>query len=186
TFAFYVYKVANVPSPDQLDTSQTAIMYYSDGTEMARFGAENRIIVPLSKVPDHVQWAVLAAEDRSFYSDPGVSVKGTVRAAINDVTGGSRQGGSGITQQYVKNAYLNADQTLSRKLKELAIALKLSREFSKEQIIAYYLNTIYFGRDTYGIEAAAEAYFGVPVEKLTVSQGAVLAGLSKSPTSYHL
>jgi membrane peptidoglycan carboxypeptidase len=184
TFAFYVYKVANVPSPDQLDTSQTAIMYYADGSEMARFGAENRIIVPLSKVPDHVRWAVLAAEDRSFYSDPGVSVKGTVRAAVNDVTGGSRQGGSGITQQYVKNAYLNADQTLSRKLKELAIALKLSREYSKDQILEYYLNTIYFGRDTYGIEAAAEAYFGVPVERLTVSQGAVLAGLIKSPNYY--
>jgi len=184
TLAIYVYKVANVPSPDELDTSQTAILYYSDGSEMARFGAENRIIVALSKVPDHVKWAVLAAEDRSFYSDPGVSVKGTLRAAVNDVTGGSRQGGSGITQQYVKNAYLNADQTLSRKLKELAIALKLSREFTKDQILEYYLNTIYFGRDTYGIEAAAEAYFGVPVEKLTVSQGAVLAGLIKSPNYY--
>jgi membrane peptidoglycan carboxypeptidase len=184
TLAVYVYKVANVPSPDSLDTSQTAIMYYADGSEMARFGAENRIIVPLSKVPEPVRWAVLAAEDRSFYSDPGVSVRGTVRAAMNDITGGNRQGGSGITQQYVKNAYLNADQTLSRKLKELAIALKLSRQYPKDQILEYYLNTIYFGRNTYGIEAASEAYFGVPVQQLTVAQGAVLAGLIKSPNYY--
>jgi len=183
-FAIFVYKASNVPSPDSLDTSQTAVLYYSDGTEMARFGAENRIIVPLSSVPKPVRDAVLAAEDRSFYSDPGVSIKGTIRAALNDVTGGSRQGGSGITQQYVKNAYLNSDQTLSRKLKELAISLKLSREYSKDQILEYYLNTIYFGRDTYGIEAASEAYFGVPVQRLTVSQGAVLAGLVKSPNYY--
>jgi membrane peptidoglycan carboxypeptidase len=185
TLAIYVYKVANVPSPNQLDTNQTAIIYYADGTEMARVGAENRIIVPLSRVPAHVKWAVLAAEDRSFYSDPGVSIKGTVRAAVNDISGGSRQGGSGITQQYVKNAYLNADQTLSRKLKELAIALKLSREYSKDEILEYYLNTIYFGRDNlYGIEAAAEGYFGVPVEKLTVAQGALLAGMIKAPGYY--
>jgi membrane peptidoglycan carboxypeptidase len=184
TMAFYIYRVANVPSPDQLETNQTAIITYADGSEMARVGAENRIIVPLTKVPAHVKWAVLAAEDRSFYSDPGVSVKGTVRAAINDVTGGNRQGGSGITQQYVKNAYLNDDQTLSRKLKELAIALKLDREYSKDQILEYYLNTIYFGRDTYGIEAAAEAYFGVHVEKLSVAQGAFLAGIIKAPNFY--
>jgi membrane peptidoglycan carboxypeptidase len=186
TLAFYIYRVSNVPRPDELVTNQTATLAYSDGSTMATLDAgENRTNVPLSKVPDHVKWAVLAAEDRSFYSDPGVSIKGTVRAAVNDVTGGNRQGGSGITQQYVKNAYLNDDQTLSRKLKELAIALKLDREYSKDQILEYYLNTIYWGRgNTYGIAAAAEVYFGVPVNKLTVSQGALLAGIIKAPNFY--
>jgi membrane peptidoglycan carboxypeptidase len=181
-FAFY--SVAHVPSPDTLVTNQTATILYSDGSVMATVGAENRTNVPLSKVPKHVRDAVIAAEDRGFYSDPGISVKGTLRAGINDVRGGSTQGGSGITQQYVKNAYLSSDQTLGRKLKELAIALKLSREFSKDEILEYYLNTIYFGRATYGIEAASQAYFGVSVDKVSVAQGALLAAVIKSPSYY--
>jgi membrane peptidoglycan carboxypeptidase len=184
--ALMVYSVADVPRPEQLVSNQTAVILYSDGSELARVdGGQNRTSVPLSQVPAHVRWAVLAAEDRSFYSDPGVSIKGTLRAAVNDVTGGNRQGGSGITQQYVKNVYTDAAPTMSRKLKELAIALKLSREYSKDQILEYYLNTIYWGRDnTYGIAEAANAYFGVPVQKLTVSQGALLAGIIKAPNFY--
>lgn len=182
--AFAFYSVAHVPSPDTLVTNQTATILYSDGSVMATVGAENRTNVPLSKVPQHVRDAVIAAEDRGFYSDPGISVKGTLRAGVNDVRGGSTQGGSGITQQYVKNAYLSSDQTLSRKLRELAIALKLSREFSKDQILEYYLNTIYFGRATYGIEAASHAYFGVSVDKVNVAQGALLAAVIKSPSYY--
>ena len=186
TLAILVYRVSNVPRPDQLATNQTAVILYSDGTELARVdGGQNRTSVPLSQVPDHVKWAVLAAEDRGFYSDPGVSIKGTVRAALNNVTGGNRQGGSGITQQYVKNVYTDASPTLGRKLKELAIALKLSREYSKDQILEYYLNTIYWGRDnTYGIAEAAEAYFGVPVQRLSVAQGALLAGIIRAPNYY--
>ncbi|MDQ1742802.1 MAG: hypothetical protein QOE23_1141, partial [Pseudonocardiales bacterium] len=127
--AVAVYSVAHVPSPEELETNQSAIVQYADGSTMATIdGGENRIIVPLAKVPVHVRDAVIAAEDRGFYSEPGISVKGTLRAAVNDVRGGSTQGGSTITQQYVKNAYLNSDQTLSRKLKELAISLKLSRQ----------------------------------------------------------
>ena len=114
-------------------------------------------------MPAQVKWDVLAAEDRNYYSEPGVSIKGTLRAALTDLTGGDTQGGSGITQQYVKNAYLTSEQTLSRKLKELAIAVKLDREYSKDQILEYYLNTIYFGRGAYGIQAAAQAYFGIDV-----------------------
>jgi membrane peptidoglycan carboxypeptidase len=178
--AIGVYKFVNVPSPDSLVTNQLATLTYSDGTPIATVGAENRVSVPLSKVPDHVRWAVIAAEDRGFYSEPGVSLRGTLRAAVNDVKGGSAQGGSTITQQYVKNAYLNFDQTLGRKLKEAAIALKLSREYSKDAILEKYLNIIYFGRGAYGIQAAAKAYFGVDVSKLTVAQGAVLAAVIKS------
>jgi membrane peptidoglycan carboxypeptidase len=177
--------MVHVPSPQELVTNQTATVQYADSSTMATIdGGENRTIVALSKVPQHVRDAVLAAEDRGFYSEPGISVKGTLRAAVNDVRGGSTQGGSTITQQYVKNAYLNSDQTLSRKLKELAISLKLSRQSSKDDILQSYLNTIYFGRGAYGIEAASEAYFGIPIDKVSVAQGALLAGVIKSPEYY--
>ncbi len=183
--ALSVYSLVKVPTPQQLKTNQAAIVQYADGSTMATIaGGENRIIVPLSKVPVHVRDAVLAAEDRGFYSEPGVSVKGTVRAAVNDVRGGPVQGGSTITQQYVKNAYLNSDQTLSRKLKELVIALKISRQFSKDEILESYLNTIYFGRGAYGVEAAAKAYFGVSIDKVDTAQGALLATVIKSPEYY--
>jgi membrane peptidoglycan carboxypeptidase len=180
-----VYSVAHVPSPDELRTNQTATVQYADGSTMATIdGGENRTDVPLSKVPVYVRDAVIAAEDRGFYSESGVSIRGTLRAAVNDLTGGSTQGGSTITQQYVKNAYLSSDQTLSRKLKELAISLKLSRQYSKDDILENYLNTIYFGRQAYGIEAAAKAYFGVDISKVTVAQGALLAAVIKSPEYY--
>lgn len=177
------YTLSNVPRPEDLPVPQAALVEYSDGSVLTQLGT-NRIPVPLSKVPPNVRWAVLAAEDRNFYSEPGVSVKGTLRAALHDVVGGDVQGGSGITQQYAKNAYLNDSRTLSRKLRELAIAVKLSRQYSKNQILEWYLNTVYFGRGTYGIEAASEAYFGVGVEKLNIAQGALLAGLLRSPGYY--
>jgi membrane peptidoglycan carboxypeptidase len=177
------YTLSNVPRPADLPVPQAALVQYSDGSTLTQLGT-NRIPVPLSKVPQQVRWAVLAAEDRKFYSEPGVSIKGTLRAALHDIVGGDVQGGSGITQQYAKNAYLNDSRTLSRKLRELAIAVKLSRQYSKNQILEWYLNTVYFGRGTYGIEAASEAYFGVGVEKLNTAQGALLAGLLRSPGYY--
>ena len=183
--ALGVYSVAHVPSPDELRTNQTAVLQYADGSTMATIdNGENRTDVALSTVPPYVRDAVLAAEDRGFYSEPGISIRGTLRAAVNDIRGRSTQGGSTITQQYVKNAYLNSDQSLSRKLKELAISLKLSRQYSKDTILENYLNTIYFGRQSYGIEAASKAYFGVDVSKLDVAQGALLAAVIKSPEYY--
>ena len=182
TLAFY--QLTRVPKPADLAINQIAMITYSDGTPMAKIGDTDRTIVSLSKVPVPVRDAVLAAEDRGFYSESGVSVRGTLRAAANDLTGGDTQGGSGITQQYVKNAYLNDSRTLSRKLKELAIAIKLDREYSKNQILEWYLNTIYFGRGAYGIEAAAQAYFKLDVSQLNVSQGAMLAGLIQAPSDY--
>ena len=178
------YTLTNVPRPEDITLPQVATIEYSDGSVMARIGTENRTIVPLSKVPVPVRYAVVAAEDRGFYSEPGVSIKGTLRAAISDLTGGDTQGGSGITQQYVKNAYLNSSRTVSRKLRELAIAVKLSRNYSKDQILEFYLNTVYFGRGAYGIEAAAETYFNETSDKLTTSQGALLAALLKAPSTY--
>jgi len=178
------YTIGDVPRPETLALPQVAEILYSDGTVMAKFGDQNRTIVPLSAVPKDVRYDVLSAEDRGFYSEPGVSIRGTIRAALSDVTGGNTQGGSGITQQYVKNAYLNDSRSLSRKLKELIIAVKLSREYSKDQILEFYLNTVYFGRGAYGIQAAAQAYFHVDVQKLTLEQGAVLAGLLQAPSAY--
>ena len=178
------YTLSDVPEPSTLPLPQVATILYSDGSVMARIGTVNRVIVTINQVPKPVQWDVLAAEDRNFYNEPGVSITGTIRAAINDLTGGDTQGGSGITQQYAKNAYLSNSRTLSRKLKELAIAVKLSRDYSKEQILEFYLNTVYFGRGTYGIESASKAYFGKDVSKLDVSQGAVLAALLRAPSYY--
>ena len=178
------YTLSDVPRPEDLPLPQVAIIEFSNGQPIAKIGPVDRTIVSIDQVPDGVRWAVLAAEDRKFYSEPGVSVTGTVRAALNDLTGGDTQGGSGITQQYVKNAYLNNSRTLSRKLKELAIAVKLSRQYSKDQILDFYLNTVYFGRNTYGVQAAAQAFFGTDVDKLTVAQGAVLAAMLRSPAFY--
>ena len=184
-FVGVVYASTEVPSPDSVSTKQTTILYYGDGaTEMARLGDENRTNVPLAEISEPAQRAVLAAENRSFYSDPGISLTGIVRAAWNNLTGGSTQGGSTITQQYVKNAFLTSEQTFSRKFQELFLAIKLDNNFSKEQILENYLNTIYYGRGAYGIEAAANTYFGVPAAQLTAEQGAVLAVLVRSPSSY--
>ncbi len=180
------YTLSNVPQPQDLPLPQVATITYADGSVLARVSpsGENRTVVPLSQVPQSLRWAVISAEDRNFYSEPGVSIKGTLRAALNDLTGGDVQGGSGLTQQYVKNAYLNDSRTLTRKLRELAIAVKLSREYSKDQILSWYLNTVYFGRGAYGVEAAAQVYFGTDVSKLTVAQGALLAGLLRAPSDY--
>jgi membrane peptidoglycan carboxypeptidase len=178
------YTLSNVPQPQDLVIPQAATITYADGSNLATIGVENRIDVPLSEVPETVRWAFISTEDRNFYSDPGVSIKGTIRAALNDIGGGDTQGGSGITQQYVKNAYLSDSRTLTRKLKELAIAVKLSRDYSKDQILEWYLNTVYFGRQAYGIATAAQTYFHEPVTKLTTAQGAMLAGLLRSPSYY--
>ncbi len=179
-----LYTLADVPRPEDLPQPQAAIVEYADGTQLAKIGTENRTIVPLSQVPDSMKWALLSTEDRNFYSEPGFSITGSLRAALSDLTGGDTQGGSGITQQYVKNAYLSSQQTISRKIKELAISVKLAREYSKDDILSFYLNTVYFGRGAYGIEAAAQTWFGVDSSKFTVAQSALLAGVLKSPSGY--
>ena len=185
-FVGVVYASTDVPSPDSITTAQTTRVYYSDGTtEMARLGDENRTNVTLDQISEPARNAVLAAENRSFYTDPGISFTGIVRAAYNNLSGGSTQGGSTITQQYVKNAILqNTDQTFTRKFQELFLAIKLDNNYSKDQILENYLNTIYYGRGAYGIESAANTYFGVPAAQLTAQQGAVLAVLVRSPSRY--
>ena len=183
-FVGYAYQTTNVPRPEEVKVAQYSTISYLGGEEMARIGSQNRTIVPLDVVPKHVQRAVLAAENRSFYDDPGFSPSGIARAAWVNFTEGSSQGGSTITQQYVKKTYLTDDKTISRKFKELLIAIKLEQDYSKDEILGFYLNTIYFGRGAYGIEAASEVYFGKPVDQLTTAEGAVLASSIRSPAGY--
>jgi membrane peptidoglycan carboxypeptidase len=193
-FAFAVvlvgiaYASTSIPNPNSFSTAQATTIYYKDGkTVMARFGNTSRIDVPLSRVPMSVRHAVLAAEDRNFYDEPGISPTGIMRALWVDLRGGDiQQGGSTITQQYVKNAYLTQARTFARKFKEIFISVKLGNSRSKDEILDDYLNTIYFGRGAYGIQAATHAYFGVTtdVSQLNAAQGALLASLISNPSLY--
>jgi membrane peptidoglycan carboxypeptidase len=172
-----------VPTPNDLATSEATVVYYADGVnEVGRLGESTRRSVPLTDIPIEVQQAVLAAEDRDFYNHGGISPLGIGRAAFNNLTGGNTQGGSTITQQYAKIAFLTQDRTWNRKVNEALLAFKLETVISKEQILEDYLNTIYFGRNANGIEAASIAYFGVPVSELDFTQGGVLASVIKSPS----
>ncbi|WP_307798077.1 transglycosylase domain-containing protein [Actinoplanes flavus] len=173
--------VRSVPLPTEPSEPQASTLYYRDGrTILARVGTTNRNDVPLSAVPEEVRHAVLAAEDRDFYDHHGVSVRGVLRAVVANVSGG-RQGASTITQQYARNAFLTQEVSVERKGKEFALAVQLEREYSKDEILERYLNTIYYGRGAYGIAAAAYAYFGVAPERLTAAQGAVLAAVIRDP-----
>ncbi|MEU6388781.1 transglycosylase domain-containing protein [Streptomyces sp. NPDC046939] len=183
--AFVVlYMVIDVPEGNPDAKAQSNVYKYSDGTTMARTGEVNREIVDLSEVPKEVQQTFVAAENKTFYKDKGVDLKGTARGVLNTLTGKGKQGGSTITQQYVKNYYLTQDQTVTRKLKELVISLKVDRKKSKDEILAGYINTSYYGRSAWGIQAAAQAYYGVDAKKLDVAQGAYLAALLQAPNQY--
>lgn len=176
--------VTDVPSPNDVATSEATIVLYADGkNEVGRLGEATRRSVDLASVPLEAQYAILAAEDRTFYEHGGISPIGIVRAAWNNVRGESTQGASTITQQYAKNAYLTQDRSWNRKIKEALLAFKLETIISKDEILQDYLNTIYFGRGAYGIEAASIAYFGVPASELTPAQAAVLAAVIKSPSA---
>ncbi|MFF1920685.1 transglycosylase domain-containing protein [Streptomyces sp. NPDC058221] len=179
-----LYMVVQVPEGNAQATLQSNVYKYSDGTLLARTGQVNREIVSLAEVPKAVQKTFVAAENKSFYDDNGVDFKGTARGLINTVSGKGKQGGSTITQQYVKNYYLDADQTVTRKLKELVISLKVDRNKTKSQILAGYINTSYYGRGAYGIQAAAQAYYGKDAKDLDVPEGAYLAALLQAPSQY--
>ncbi|MGD1222752.1 MULTISPECIES: transglycosylase domain-containing protein [Streptomyces] len=183
--AFIVlYMVVDVPKGNAAARLQSNIYKYRNGDVLARTGKVNREVVDLSKVPKSVQKTFVAAENKSFYKDSGVDLKGTARGLINTLSGKGKQGGSTITQQYVKNYYLNQDQTVTRKLKELVISLKVDRQKSKDDILAGYINTSYYGRNAYGIQAAAQAYYRVDASELNVAQGAYLASLLQAPSQY--
>ncbi|MFD3697176.1 transglycosylase domain-containing protein [Streptomyces sp. NPDC058646] len=178
------YLLVDIPPANAAATAQSNVYLYSDGSPLARDGEVNRVNVPLSQIPRTVQEAVLAAEDRDFYSERAVDPKAMLRAAWNTATGKGTQSGSTITQQYVKNYYLGQEQTIKRKAKEFFIAIKLGREKSKDYILEGYLNTSYFGRNAYGIQAASQAYYGKDVDRLTTAEGAYLATLLNSPSAF--
>jgi membrane peptidoglycan carboxypeptidase len=178
------YFTVDVPDANAYVNSQSTIFQYANGKEIGRVGTQNRQIVPLAKIPLKVRQAVLAAEDKSFYSNKAFSVTGILRAAFNNLRGGSLQGGSTITQQYAKTAFLTPSRTIQRKVRELVIAIKLENELSKDQIFESYLNTIYFGRNSYGVMTASQQYFNRNVEQLTLSQAAVIASILRSPGLY--
>ncbi|MER5443281.1 transglycosylase domain-containing protein [Streptomyces sp. NPDC002790] len=183
--AFIVlYMVIDVPEGNPDAQVQSNVYKYSNGDTLARTGKVNREVVDLAEVPQEVQHAFVAAENKSFYTDKGIDVKGTARGMLNTVLGKGKQGGSTITQQYVKNYYLTQDQTVTRKLKELVISLKLDQKKTKDDILAGYMNTSYYGRGAWGIQAAAEAYYGKSASKLTVEQGAYLSALLQAPNQY--
>ncbi|MFF3763118.1 transglycosylase domain-containing protein [Streptomyces sp. NPDC001922] len=178
------YLLVEIPPANSAAVKQSNVYLYADGSPLARDGEVNRENVPLSQVPRTVQHAVLSAEDRDFYSESAVDPQAMLRAAWNTVTGKGKQSGSTITQQYVKNYYLGQEQTVTRKVKEFFIAIKLDREESKDDILTGYLNTSYFGRNAYGIQAAAQAYYGTDSDKLTAGEGAYLAALLNAPSAY--
>ncbi|TDO67419.1 membrane peptidoglycan carboxypeptidase [Kribbella sp. VKM Ac-2571] len=183
---FVVYQTTKIPDPNKEFATNTTTVTYSDGGQpLGSFFEQNRHTVPLAQIPKHVQDSVIAAEDRTFWTNPGISPSGMVRAAVNIARGEQLQGGSTITQQYVKIMYLTQERTVSRKLKELFIATKLGRQQDKSKTLEGYLNTIYFGQGAYGIAAAGDVYFKQPNPKLlTVQQAALLATVLNNPSLF--
>ena len=184
-----IYAFARVPLPAEVPTAQTIVFLDSTGRqEIGTLSAqENRRVVDLGTIPEHARRAVLAAEDRDFYQHGAISWRGLARAtAANLLRRRISEGGSTITQQYVKNAFpgVGRDRTLFRKLKEAVLAVKLERRFSKDKILEFYLNTVYYGRGAYGVDAAARTYFHRKAESLSPAQSALLAGVIRSPEFY--
>ncbi|MFF1304440.1 transglycosylase domain-containing protein [Streptomyces sp. NPDC058307] len=180
------YALVSVPIVDKTATAQNNVYYWSDDTEMVSTGGEtNRQIVNLAQIPKAMQYAVVSQENKTFYSDSGIDPKGIARAVFNMARGGDTQGGSTITQQYVKNALLNdQSQTVTRKFKEIFISIKVGATVNKDQIMAEYLNSAYYGRNAYGIQAAARAYFNKEAKDLNPGECAFLSAMLKGATYY--
>jgi membrane peptidoglycan carboxypeptidase len=191
---YYLYSSTQVPTALASSVNdQTSTVYYSDGkTVLGTFTDEDRTNLTYSQIPAKLQDAVLAAEDRGFWTEGAISPTGILRAAYDDLTssGGNLSGGSTITQEFVRQYYSSKDigtqQTASRKIKEIFVAMKLSKSENKQWILQHYLNAIYLGENSYGVAAAAQTYFGEPVSALTPSQDAVLAAIIQQPTNYPL
>ncbi len=188
--AYYVYTAFARTLPEDLtalhdDPTRASRVYSADGELIGEFYLQRRVVVPLERIPHHVQRAFISAEDRRFWEHPGFDVTGIARAAWVNYTGGrTRQGASTITQQVTRMLMLSTDQTYERKLRELILSIRVERELSKRDILALYLNRAYLGQGAYGVQAAAETYFGKDVEHLSVAEAALLAGLLQAPSRY--
>ncbi len=186
----FIYFAKDLPDPNNLNSlveAQSTKIYDRTGTHLLYeiHGEENRTVVPFSDVPDTVKYATISLEDQSFYTNQGVELTSILRAGLADILhGGATQGGSTITQQLVKQTILSSKKTITRKIKEAILAIELTQKFSKDQILGMYLNTIPYGSNAYGIEAAAETFFGVHAKDLTLDEAALLASLPQAPTYY--
>ncbi len=188
--ATYVYWVTrDLPSYENLahyTPPVTTRVYAGSGMLIGEYARERRLYVPIDQIPDRVKQAFLSAEDKNFYSHPGVDIFGIMRAALNDVRSPDRrpQGASTITQQVARNFLLSSEVKFSRKIREMVLAMRIDNAFSKDHILELYLNEIFLGENSYGVAAAATNYFGKPLDELSLSQVAFLAGLPKAPANY--
>ncbi len=174
----------NLPSLDRVtdyQPRQPLTVLTRDGVEIAQFGAERRIYLPINSIPQRMQRALLAVEDSRFYDHRGIDWRGVVRATVANLTGGMRQGASTITQQVARTFFLSQRRTAERKFKEALLSWKIEKELSKPEILELYMNQIYLGHRAYGFGAAARTYFGKPLESLSIAECAMLAGLPQNP-----
>ena len=185
----YFYLNPKLPSIEGLSDVQLQVplrIYSSDGSLMGEFGEKRRSPKKLDEIPERMQQAFLSAEDDRFFEHPGVDYQGIMRAAFHLVMTGQRgQGGSTITMQLARNFYLSSEKTYLRKLNEILLALKIERELDKERILELYLNKIYLGNRSYGVAAAAQIYYGLGLDELSLAQTAMIAGLPKAPSTYN-
>ncbi|RYM06173.1 PBP1A family penicillin-binding protein [Sporolactobacillus sp. THM7-7] len=183
---FVILLVGNhITDDEKLVMSRTSVVVDEQGHEISKLYDENREPVTLRQIPKHVQNAFIVTEDSRFYKHSGIDLRGTMRAVVTNVLAGEkREGGSTITQQLARNAYLSTEKTWFRKMKEAAIAISLERKYSKKQILEMYLNQIYFGHGVYGVQMASKFFFNKDVSDLTVDEGALLAALPKGPNGY--
>lgn len=172
--------------PDAFEVAETSIVYAADGTVLAEwYDTEDRTVVPVESIPQHLKHATVAIEDKRFYQHGGVDFQAIMRAlAVNSKAREVQQGGSTITQQTVKLLFTDGKRTLTRKLEEALMALSLETRADKDEVLGVYLNTVYFGRGAYGVESAARRFFGVSTRELTLPQCALLAACVNSPTRY--
>ncbi len=187
-FAAYQYFVSDLPSTSRLEMIEPTlktVVYGADSSVVGEFFVEDRELVPLADLPPHLVDAFISVEDRKFYSHWGVDLFGIMRAVVKNVLAGETvQGGSTITQQLARNLFDMFEDTLTRKIKEALLAMRIERAYSKDEILEMYLNQIYFGGGAHGVEAAAQTFFGKSARKLTVGESSLLAGLPKNPSRY--
>jgi penicillin-binding protein 1A len=185
----YIYLVPSLPSTDSMRNVELQVplrVYTRSGALIAQIGEQRRIPVGYDQIPDLVKHAFLAAEDERFFEHHGIDYFGVVRAVLIDFLSGDKtQGASTITMQAARNMFLNLDKTYRRKLQETFVTYRMEHEFSKQEIFGLYLNVIFFGQRAYGVAAAAEAFFGKPLDKLDVAEAATIAGVPKAPSRYN-
>lgn len=186
----FLYYMKDLPNPGKVNKrvmAESTKIYDRTGEHLLYeiHGEEKRTIIPFEDMPDTVKKATIVLEDRGFYNHHGVDFKGLTRAALKDIIGGgAHQGGSTITQQFIKNSILTSEKKLSRKIKEVVLAIEIEQKFTKDEILQMYLNEIPYGSNAYGVEAAAQTFFGKPAKELTLAQAALVACLPNAPTYY--